>query len=328
MQIVITGGAGFLGKKLARAILDQDGIAIDGDYRGLERLRLVDVTTPADLPADPRVEVVTTDLSQPAAFEAVVDPTTDVVFHLAAVVSAAAEADFDLGMAVNLEATMALLERCRALPEPPRLIFASSVAVYGGPVVRGTITDTTHLVPQTSYGVQKAVGELLVTDYHRKGFIDGRSLRLPTIVVRPGKPNKAASTWASSIIREPLAGREAVCPVSRDTAMFVLSPRRVVDAFLHAADLASATLGVDRTVQLPGRTFTVAEMLRTLEAVAGAAVAARVRFEPDDAIQRICDGWARSFETTRAHKLGFRADTSFREIVEAHLEDERGGRIG
>ena len=327
MQIVITGAAGFLGKKLARAILEQEGVAIDGDYRPLERLRLVDLEAPADVSTDPRVEALAVDLTEPGALARVVDPATDVVFHLAAVVSAAAEADFDLGMAVNLQATMDLLETCRSLPEPPRLVFASSVAVYGGPVVAGTITDTTHLVPQTSYGVQKAAGELLVMDYHRKGFVDGRSLRLPTIVVRPGRPNKAASTWASSIIREPLAGAAAVCPVSRETAMFVLSPRKVVDAFLHAADLESTALGVDRTIQLPGTTFTVAEMLATLEQVAGAQVAARVRFEPDETIQRICDGWARTFETARARKLGFRADAGFREIVEAHIEDELGGRI-
>ena len=327
MQIVITGGAGFLGQKLARGILEQEGIAIDGDYRPLERLRLVDLEVPAGFGADPRVETVAADLTDAATVARVIDPATDVVFHLAAVVSAAAEADFDLGMRVNLKATMDLLEVCRSLAEPPRLIFASSVAVYGGPVVHGTITDTTHLVPQTSYGVQKAACELLVMDYHRKGFVDGRSLRLPTVVVRPGKPNKAASTWASSIIREPLAGDEAVCPVSRETAMFVLSPRQVVAGLLHAADLDTGAIGVDRTIQLPGNTFTVAEMLATLAEVAGPEVAARVRFEPDPTIQRICDGWARRFETARARKLGFRADASFRAIVEAHIEDERGGAI-
>jgi len=327
MQIVITGGAGFLGQKLARGILEQEGIAIDGDYRPLERLRLVDLEVPAGFGADPRVETVAADLTDAETVARVIDPATDVVFHLAAVVSAAAEADFDLGMRVNLKATMDLLEVCRSLAEPPRLIFASSVAVYGGPVVHGTITDTTHLVPQTSYGVQKAACELLVMDYHRQGFVDGRSLRLPTVVVRPGKPNKAASTWASSIIREPLAGQEAVCPVSRETAMFVLSPRQVVAALLHAADLDTGAIGVDRTIQLPGNTFTVAEMLATLAEVAGPEVAARVRFEPDPTIQRICDGWARRFETARARKLGFRADASFRAIVEAHIEDERGGAI-
>jgi nucleoside-diphosphate-sugar epimerase len=328
MQIVITGGAGFLGAKLARAILEQEGVAIDGDYRPLERMRLVDLKAPEGVAADPRVEAVSADLSEPGALARVIDPATDVVFHLAAVVSAAAEADFDLGMAVNLKATMELLEACRTLPEPPRLIFASSVAVYGGPVVHGTVTDTTPLLPQTSYGAQKAASELLIADYHRKGFVDGRSLRLPTIVVRPGPANRAASTWASSIIREPLAGREAICPVSRDTAMFVLSPRKAVAALLHAADLESTALGIERSVQLPGHTVTVAEMLATLAEVAGPETATRVRFEPDAAIQQICDGWAPHVEAARARKLGFRADASFRTIVEAHIEDERGGNIG
>ena len=327
MQIVITGGAGFIGRKLAAAIMAQDGLAIDGEHRPLQKLVLVDVVPATGLPDDPRLEVTTADLGAPGVLDAVVDDRTDVVFHLAAVVSAGAEADFDLGLRVNLAATMALLERCRAMPEPCRLIFASSVAVYGGPVVAGTIDDTTHVVPQTSYGVQKAASELLVMDYHRKGFVDGRSLRLPTIVVRPGKPNKAASTWASSIIREPLAGATAVCPVTRESAMYVLSPRRVVDAFLHAADLPATLLGVERTIQLPGRTFTVAEMLATLSAVAGPAVAARVRFVPDAHIQAIVDGWAHRFETPRAERLGFRADADFREIVAAHIEDELAGRI-
>jgi len=327
MHIVITGGAGFLGRRLARAIVEQDGLAVDGDHRPLEKLRVVDVVPAEGLPDDPRLEIVKLDMTAADAPARIIDARTDVVFHLAAVVSAAAEADFDLGMRVNLQATMGLLEACRGLAEPPRLVFASSVAVYGGAVVRSTITDSTHLVPQTSYGVQKAASELLVQDYHRKGFVDGRSLRLPTIVVRPGKPNKAASTWASSIIREPLADKEAVCPVNRQTAMFVLSPRRVVDAFLHAADLASATLGLDRTIQLPGRTFTVDDMLATLEEVAGPAATARVRFEPDPAIQAICDGWATRFETTRARKLGFREDADLRAVVEAHIEEELGGRI-
>lgn len=327
MQIVITGGAGFLGRKLAAAILGQDGLAVDGEHRTLSRLRLLDVVPVEGLPSDPRLDVITADIDAPGVMERVVDDRTDVVFHLAAVVSAGAEADFALGKRVNLDATMLLLERCRQLPEPPRLVFASSVAVYGGPVVAGTIADTTHAVPQTSYGVQKAAGELLVMDYTRKGFVDGRSLRLPTIVVRPGKPNKAASTWASSIIREPLAGDEAICPVTRETSMFVLSPRRVLEAFLHAADLSSATVGVERTVQLPGTTYTVDEMLETLGEVAGSTAVARVRFEPDAHIQAIVDGWARHFATPRALKLGFRSDASFREIVEAHIEDELQGTI-
>ncbi len=327
MQVVLTGGAGFIGKKLVAAILDRGGVMVDGDLRPLQRLRILDVVAPEGLPADPRLEVTTAGLDAPGVLARLIDDRTDVVIHLAAVVSAGAEADFDLGMRVNLDGTRAVLEACRRLPEPPRLVFASSVAVYGGAVVEGVITDTTHLTPQTSYGVQKAAGELLVMDYHRKGFVDGRALRLPTIVVRPGKPNKAASTWASSIIREPLAGDEAICPVTRATEMYVLSPRRVVEAILDMVDLASDTIGVERTVMLPGITVNVDEMMATLEAVAGPKVAARVKFEPDAHIQRIVDGWARRFDAERARRLGFKADADFRAIVEAHIEDELGGRI-
>jgi nucleoside-diphosphate-sugar epimerase len=327
MNIVLTGGAGFIGKKLAAAIVERDGLMIDGEHRRLQRLKIVDIAPPTGLPDDPRLEVVTAELDAPGVLERLIDERTDVVVHLAAVVSAGAEADFELGMRVNLDGARAVLDACRRLPEPPRVLFASSVAVYGGPAVQGVITDTTHLVPQTSYGAQKAMGEFLVADYHRKGFVDGRSLRLPTIVVRPGRPNKAASTWASSIIREPLAGEEAICPVTMETEMYVLSPRRVVEAILDMLDLPSDLLGVERTVMLPGLTVGVAEMLRTLEEVAGPAVRARVRFEPDADIQRIVAGWARRFDAERGRRLGFRADASFREIVEAHIEDELGGKI-
>ncbi|TVQ41633.1 MAG: SDR family oxidoreductase, partial [Geminicoccaceae bacterium] len=308
MQIILTGGAGFIGKKLVAAILEQGGLMVDGEMRPLGRIKLLDVVPATGLPADPRLEVVTADLDTPGALERLIDERTDLVIHLAAIVSAGAEADFDLGMRVNLDGTRAVLEACRRLPEPPRFLFASSVAVYGGDVVQGVIADTTHLTPQTSYGVQKAVGELLVMDHHRKGFVDGRSLRLPTIVVRPGKPNKAASTWASSIIREPLAGAEAVCPVTLDTEMYVLSPRGVVQAILDMIDLSSEALGQDRTVMLPGLTVNVTQMLDTLEAVAGPKVRARVRFEPDATIQNIVAGWARRFEPQRARKLGFKPD--------------------
>ncbi len=327
MQIVITGGAGFLGQRLAAVILAQDGVAIDGEHRPLERLKVLDVAPARGLPDDPRLVHVTADLAAPGVLEAVVDDRTDVVFHLAAVESGAAETDFDLGMRADLAGTMALLERCRVLPEPCRLVFASSIAVYGGPVVAGTITDTTHLLPQTSYGVQKAAAELLVMDDTRQGFIDGRSLRLPTVVVSPGGANEAASTWASSMIREPLAGREAICPVARESAMFLLSARRAVDGLLHTLDLSSTAIGVERSIQLPGRTCTVAEMLQTLGEVAGPHVVERVRFAPDARIQSIVDGWARYFTPVRAPKLGFKADASFHEIVEAHVEDELGGRI-
>ncbi|MEO1089397.1 MAG: D-erythronate dehydrogenase [Pseudomonadota bacterium] len=327
MQIVVTGGAGFIGKKLVAAIVEQGGLAVDGEQRSLERLRVIDIAPPEGLPDDPRVEIITSTLDEPGALERVIDDRTDMVFHLAAVVSAAAEADFDIGMRANLDGTRAVLEACRRLADPPRLVFASSVAVYGGPVIEDVITDTTHLTPQTSYGVQKAVGELLVMDYHRKGFIDGRSLRLPTIVVRPGKPNKAASTWASSIIREPLAGERAVCPVRRESEMYVLSPRRTVEALLHAVDMDGATIGKERAILLPGATVNVGEMLAVLEAVGGKAALDRVVFEPDPAIQAIVDGWPRHFAAERARRLGFRDDESFEAAVRAHVEDELGGVV-
>ena len=212
MHIVITGGAGFIGKKLAAALLSKDGVDLPGsENKPLEKLTLFDVAAPEGLPDDPRLDIVTGSIADPNEVKSLVSGDVDVVYHLAAIVSANAEADFDLGMAVNLDGTRHVLEACRQLPAPPRVVFASSVAVYGG-----NMPDVGHdemiLNPQTSYGAQKAVGELMVNDYSRKGFIDGRALRLPTIVVRPGKPNKAASTFASSIIREPLAGEPRHLP--------------------------------------------------------------------------------------------------------------------
>ncbi len=259
MHIVITGGAGFIGKKLAAALLASDGIALEGQpKRPLERLTLFDVVEAAEgLPADTRIRTIAGDITDRAQIDELISEDVDAVFHLAAIVSANAEADFDLGMAVNLDGTRHILEACRRLGSTPRVVFASSVAVYGGDMPE-TGYDDLFLNPQTSYGAQKAAGELLVNDYSRKGFVDGRALRLPTIVVRPGKPNKAASTFASSIIREPLAGEPAVCPVSRDSVMYILSPsargrglpprpgasRRDLRPGAHAD--AARHLGVDR----------------------------------------------------------------------------------
>jgi nucleoside-diphosphate-sugar epimerase len=253
-------------------------------------------------------------------------PGYEAVYHLAAVVSGAAEAELDLGYAVNLDGTRHLLEAVRAFGRKPRLVFASSVAVFGGEMPE-VLQDDTHLTPQTSYGTQKAMGELLVADYHRKGLLDGRSLRLPTIVVRPGKPNRAASTWASSIFREPLAGQEAVCPVAEDTAMYVLSPRRVVDALIHAMELPSEALGMTRSLTLPGRRFTVAEMVDSLRRVAGPEVVHRIRWEPDPLIRAIVAGWPTRFRTPRAERLGFAADTSLDEIIKQHIDDELEGKL-
>ncbi|GBD43846.1 UDP-glucose 4-epimerase [bacterium HR40] len=320
MRVLVTGGAGFLGRKLAARLL-ADG-ALGG--AAIERLVVADVA-PAQLPADPRLAIVTVDLASDRPLDALV-ADCDLVFHLAAVVSAGAEADFDLGYRVNLDGTRRLLEALRRTGRRPKLLFASSVAVFGGDP-REPITDTTHLTPQTSYGTQKAAGELLVNDYARKGFIEGGSLRLPTIVVRAGRPNLAASTFASSIIREPLAGEEAICPVSPETAMYVLSPRRVIDAFIHAAGLPDAAWGWFRALTLPGITVRVRDMLEALERVAGPQVRARVRFSPDPRIQRIVDSWPPHFRVRRALELGFAADPDFDSIIRAHIEDELDGQI-
>src|SRR5919107_526859 len=253
MRVLITGGSGFIGRRLAMAVLRSGAVMVDdGAPRPFERMTLFDSVPAEDLPRDGRIEVVTGDITDAGAVQRVAAPA-DVVWHLAAVVSAAAEADFDLGYRVNVDGTRTLLEALRGTGRRPRVVFASSFAVYGGdlPPVVG---DEFHPVPQSSYGAQKAIGELLVSDYARKGFVDGRSLRLPTIVVRPGKPNKAASTWASSILREPLQGQEAVCPVPPETSMWMLSPRRVVDAFIHAHNLPAETWGGNPVVALPGIT--------------------------------------------------------------------------
>ncbi|MEK0085298.1 D-erythronate dehydrogenase [Benzoatithermus flavus] len=322
MRVLITGGAGFIGKKLAARLLERGRL---GDGR-IDHVTLFDVAPAEGLPADPRLEIRTGDITRMGVLLDLLRPGHDAIYHLAAVVSGAAEADIDLGYAVNLDGTRHLVEAVRAFGRKPRLVFASSVAVFGGDMPE-VIGDETHLTPQTSYGAQKAMGELLVADYHRKGFMDGRSLRLPTIVVRPGRPNKAASTWASSIFREPLAGQEAVCPVGRDAAMYVLSPRRVVDALVHAMELPSEAFGMTRSLTLPGKTYSVAEMVTALERVAGRNVVDRIRWEPDPVIQRIVAGWPTRFETPRAERLGFQADDSLEEIVQQHIEDELGGRF-
>jgi D-erythronate 2-dehydrogenase len=316
MRVLVTGGTGFIATLLTAALLREDGV---------EHVRLFDAAAGDGAPADPRVEVVTGDIADPAAVATAVSDV-DTVWHLAAVVSFAAEADFDLGYRVNVEGTRTLLEALRTTGRRPRLVAASSFAVYGGDLPP-VVDDDLRLTPQTSYGAHKAIGELLVNDYSRKGYVDGRALRLPTIVVRTGLPNKAASTFASSIIREPLAGREAVCPVGRDAAMYVLSPRRVVDAFLRAMRLPESAWGANRTLPLPGISVTVGEMVDALARVAGAEVAARVRWEPDPAIQRIVAGWPVDASARRARAMGLTADASFDDIVRAHIADELGGTV-
>jgi nucleoside-diphosphate-sugar epimerase len=323
MKILILGGAGMIGRKLAQR-LARDG-ALGG--KPISSLTLHDIV-PGEAPANAKmaVKVLTGDL--PAAGEAhkLIADRPDVIFHLAAVVSGEAEQDFDKGYRINLDGGRMLLEAIRAAGYQPRLVFASSIAVFGAPF-SDAIGDEFFSTPLTSYGTQKAICELLVSDYSRRGFLDGISIRLPTICVRPGKPNKAASGFFSSIIREPLAGQEAVLPVSESVMHWHASPRAAVGFMLHAATLDTARLGARRALSMPGLAVTVGEQMAALRKVAGDKVAARIRREPDPFIEKIVAGWPRKFAPVRALELGFKADNSFEEIVGIHIEDELGGRI-
>ena len=318
MRIVITGGCGFLGRRVAIRLLQQ-GCAL-GPF---DELVLFDNAAPAlPLPEDRRLRLVTGDIAdRDTVSRLITAPGTDAVFHLAAIVSGQAEADTDLGYRVNLDGTRAVLDACRALGTRPRLVFASSLAVYGG-ALPPAVGDDTVLTPQTSYGTQKALGELLVNDYSRKGFVDGRALRLPTVVVRPGRPNRAASTFASSIIREPLAGQDAVCPVAPDTVMALASPRRIVEGLVHAIGLNGDAFGASRSLQLPGFSVSVGEMAAALRRAGGEAAHARIRWQPDPAIQAIVSGWPRALLTPRAEALGFGRDSGIDAVIEAFIEDD------
>ena len=327
MHIVITGGAGFIGKKLATSLLSKDGVVLSGTAaQPLTRLTLFDVAKAEGLPDDPRLHLVAGNIADQKDVNTVISADVDVVYHLAAIVSANAESDFDLGMSVNLDGTRHVLEACRRLKKPPHVVFASSVAVYGGEMPEVGF-DQMFLNPQTSYGAQKAAGELMVNDYSRKGFVDGRALRLPTIIVRPGKPNKAASTFASSIVREPLIGQEAICPVSSDSVMYILSPRRVIEAFHHALTIPGEAFGPARMLTLPGISVSIGEVADALTEIAGQKVANRIQWQPDDHIQKIVSGWLPAFDAKRARDLGFSPDSDIKEIILAHIEDELGGEI-
>jgi nucleoside-diphosphate-sugar epimerase len=320
MRIVITGGAGFLGSRLARAMLERSSLTdASGGKRSVRELVLADVV-PATA-TDPRISVVTGDLADPALIERVVTSDTDSIFHLAAVVSGQAEAEFNVGMRVNLDATRALLERCRRLAKPPKFVFTSSLAVFGGPLP-DPVPDDAPVTPQTSYGAQKAIGELLVYDMSRKGYIDGRSLRLPTITVRPGKPNKAASSFASGIIREPLSGVEAICPVARGTRIWVSSPRAVIENLIVGHEAPASSFAHTRSVNVPGISIGVGEMVESLRRIAGDVVADRVKWQLDPAIDRIVATWPARFVPVLGPALGMRADPDFDSIVRSYIADE------
>jgi nucleoside-diphosphate-sugar epimerase len=326
MHILMTGAAGMIGRKLT-ARLVKDG-ALNG--KPIEKLTLIDVHAP-DRPDrfNGAVEAIAADVADPAAMIAAVSKRPDVIFHLAAVVSAEAELDFEKGTRINLDGARALMEAIRTVGNGyrPRLVFTSSIAVFGAPFP-DAIADDFHLTPLTSYGTQKAVIELLLADYTRRGFLDGVGIRLPSIVVRPGRPNKAASGFFSSIIREPLVGQEAVLPVADSVLHWHASPRAAVGFLVHAAGLDAKKLGPRVNLTMPGVCCTVAEQIAALRRVAGDKVAARIRREPDPLVARIVAGWPSRFDSRRALALGFRGETSFDEIIQVHIEDELGGKIG
>jgi D-erythronate 2-dehydrogenase len=325
MHILITGAAGMIGRKLT-ARLVADGAL---NERPIDKLTLLDVVAAAK-PEKFRgsVESVAGDIADPAALRRLVAARPDVIFHLAAVVSAEAELDFDKGMRINLDGSRALLDAVRTVGDGycPRLVFTSSIAVFGAPFP-DAIADDFHLTPLTSYGTQKAAVELLLADYTRRGFLSGVGIRLPSIVVRPGKPNKAASGFFSSIIREPLAGEEAVLPVQDTVLHWHASPRAAVGFLIHAAGLDAAKLGTRINLTMPGVCCTVAVQIAALRRIAGDKVAGRIRREPDPLIARIVAGWPSRFDPQRALALGFRGDPSFDAIIRIHIEDELGGRI-
>lgn len=321
MKILITGGAGFLGQRLARKLLERGTLSLEGGKpQAITQIDLLDVVK-ADALQDPRVRSLEGDIADPAVLRQAIDIETRAIFHLAAIVSGQAEADFDLGMRINLDASRALLETCRALGHKPRVIFTSSVAVYGGNLP-DTVRDDTALSPQSSYGTQKAIAELLLADYTRRGFVDGRVLRLPTISVRPGRPNAAASSFASGIIREPLNGEPAVCPVGADTRLWLLSPRGAIQALIAGCELDADAVADRAPINLPGVSVTVAEMAQALREVAGDEVADRISWQADARVERIVGSWPGRWDTSRAARLGLTGDGSFADIVRAYMADD------
>ena len=323
MHILITGAAGMIGRKLTeRLVVDR---ALGNEP--IDKLTLIDIVAPAR-PAgfSDHVKTRAADLAEPGVAEKAVSERPDAIFHLAGVVSGEAELDFDKGYRVNLDGTRALFEAIRKTGGgyKPRLIFTSSMAVFGAPFPHA-IPDDFHLTPLTSYGTQKAMCEAMLADYTRRGFFQGVGIRLPSIVVRPGKPNKAASGFFSGIIREPLNGQEAVLPVADTVVHTHASPRSAVGFLIHAAGLPRDKIEPHVNLTMPGVCCTVAEQIEALRRIAGDKVAARIRREPDELIMRIVNGWPQRLEAKRALELGFRVETTFDEIIRVHIDEDRGG---
>lgn len=327
MHVMIIGAAGMVGRKLTARLVGEG--ALNGQT--VTALSLIDMVEPAAPEGFAgTLHRAAADLSAPDVATALATARPDVIFHLAAIVSGEAEADFEKGYRINLDGTRLLLEAIRLEGQDgdwvPRLVFASSIAVFGPPFP-DAIGDTFHTTPQTSYGTQKAICELLLADYSRRGFVDGLGLRLPTICVRPGLPNKAASGFFSNILREPLVGKPAILPVADTVRHWHASPRAAVGFLIHAAGLDTAPLGQRRNLTMPGLSATVAEQIEALRGAAGDSAVALIRREPDETIARIVSGWPENFDARRATELGFRAETGFDQIITAHIEDELGGAI-
>lgn len=312
MNIIITGGQGFLGQRLAKTLLSQDKIKI-------EELVLIDVIKPIAPNNDPRVRCIEMDLRNPEGLDAIITKNTDALFHLAAIVSSHAEQDPDLGYEINFLATRNLLEVCRRIKPSIRFIFSSSLAVFGGELP-DVIQNATALTPQSTYGTQKAMSELLINDYSRKGFVDGLVVRLPTICIRPGKPNKAASSFVSSIIREPLHGENAICPVSEDLLLWLSSPNTIVENFIHALTLPSLPPRSWHVINLPGFMVSVKQMLADLAHIKGEEILEKITFEFDENINNIVASWPVEINCAQAQALGFKADADFASVIKQFIQ--------
>lgn len=326
MHILITGGSGFLGAKLARTLLGKGSLALGGaNAQQITSITLTDrVAPPDDLQADSRIHFVGGDLNDLITAKHLPAAQTSVVFHLAAAVSGECEADFDLGMRSNFEATRALIEACRALTTQPTFVFASSLAVFGNPPgfpLPKLIEDNTLPTPQSSYGIQKFIGEQLVTDYARKGFIRGRSVRLMTVSVRPGKPNGAASSFLSGMIREPLAGVKAACPVPASTLVALSSPARTIEGIIRAAEVSDVDWGPLTAINLPPLCTSVGDMATALERVGGKAATELLDWTPDPAILRLVNTWPGNVASQRANALGLQPDTDFEVIIREYIRE-------
>lgn len=317
MHILILGAGGFIGWRLAGE-LKKKGSLTEGP---IAKLTLVDLAFPVPDPGDQRIQLVPADYSNRESMREILQQKPDIIFHLAAVVSGEAEKSLDLGMKMNFHATLQLLELCRAMDIHPRIVFASSCAVFGGEVST-VITDDTTPNPRSSYGTQKAMAELLMNDYSRRGFVDARSLRLPTIAVRSGKPNAAASSFVSAIIRDPLEGKRVNCPVPPETELWIQSPGCVVRNLIHAATLEEGMIKDNRIINLPALTVTVRDMIDSLEASAPPGITDRITFESDEFISGIVLTWPAHFQTRRADRLGFKGDGSANEIVSSYMDDQ------